>query len=167
MYFFNAWFVTLSPLVAGFKSIAAYRGGLNIDPSVSKQDAEEGLQQCLKCIFLSWPCKWHPVYVYQMIFCSQIGCSFVVKNYEITSKILKCNHLTDQNIQFEYMFRSFALVTKFCVLDGNHVRITDKSFGDFIFLRGLEIATSHGIPIQIHTGYTSLLLNMQTCNHYE
>ena len=41
--------------MVSFKSIAAYRGGLNIDPLVSKQDVEEGLQRCLKCILLFDP----------------------------------------------------------------------------------------------------------------
>ena len=51
------------------------------------------------------------------------------------------------------IIKSIIFIREFGVLAGNHVRIMDKSFGDFIFLCGLEIATSHGIPMQIHTGY--------------
>lgn len=42
---------TLSEKVVAFKSIAAYRSGLRINPLVSAQDAENGLHKNL--------CKWH------------------------------------------------------------------------------------------------------------
>lgn len=40
-------FSTLATTVVGLKSIAAYRGGLEIDPYVSKQEAENGLSEVL------------------------------------------------------------------------------------------------------------------------
>lgn len=86
----------LSERVVAFKSIAAYRGGLNIDPLVSKQSAEDGL--------------------------------------------LKILH------------------------SGGPVHITDKSFGDLIFLCGLEVATSCGIPMQLHTGFGDKDLDLRFSN---
>lgn len=86
----------LSENVVAFKSIAAYRGGLKIDPLVSKQSAEEGLLRNLS--------------------------------------------------------------------SGSPVRITDKSLGDIIFLRGLEVATSCGIPMQLHTGFGDTDLDLRLAN---
>lgn len=42
--------------IIGFKSIAAYRSGLEIDTNVSKKDAEEGLNDVLRGIHVRISC---------------------------------------------------------------------------------------------------------------
>ncbi|KAK7277449.1 hypothetical protein RJT34_22462 [Clitoria ternatea] len=82
-------------IIYGFKSIAAYRSGLEININVTKQDAEEGLRQ---------------------------------------------------------------------VLLGKPVRIANKNLIDYLFLQSLEVAQSHDLPMQIHTGFGDKDLDMRLSN---
>ncbi|KAM7468233.1 hypothetical protein LguiB_015795 [Lonicera macranthoides] len=81
--------------VVGFKSIAAYRSGLEINTNVTRKEAEEGLFDSLR---------------------------------------------------------------------GNPVRITNKNFIDFIFLRSLELALRFDLPMQIHTGFGDKDLDLRLAN---
>jgi glutamine synthetase len=81
--------------VVGFKSIAAYRSGLEINPNVTRKDAEEGLLDSLH----AYP-----------------------------------------------------------------VRVTNKNFIDFIFLRSLEVALCFDLPMQIHTGFGDNDLDLRLAN---
>lgn len=82
--------------VVAFKSIAAYRSGLNINPLVKSQEAEDGLHIDL---YARKP-----------------------------------------------------------------VRISDKSFIDYIFTLSLEVATSFDCPMQIHTGFGDKDLDLRLAN---
>lgn len=82
--------------VVAFKSIAAYRSGLNINPLVKSQEAEDGLYKDL--------CARKPV------------------------------------------------------------RISNKSFIDYIFTLSLEVATSFDCPVQIHTGFGDKDLDLRLAN---
>lgn len=50
------------------------------------------------------------------------------------------------------------------LLDGNPVRITNKNFIDYIFVRSLEVALSFDWPIQIHTGFGDKDLDLRQAN---
>ncbi|CAH1433754.1 unnamed protein product [Lactuca virosa] len=82
--------------VVALKSIAAYRSGLDINPNVTKKEAEEALAQVL--------------------------------------------------------------------VDGNPVRITNKNFIDYIFVRSLELALRFDWPMQIHTGFGDKDLDLRQAN---
>ncbi|CAM6088141.1 unnamed protein product [Calypogeia fissa] len=86
--------------VVGFKSIAASRSGLNIDPTVTDQDAEEGL----------------------------------VKDINLATTKKK------------------------------PVRLQDKAVIDMLFIKALELATSQGIPVQLHTGFGDKDLDLRLAN---
>ncbi|OWM82462.1 hypothetical protein CDL15_Pgr002036 [Punica granatum] len=88
--------VTVAGEIYGLKSIAAYRSGLNINPNVSKIEAEEGLRHTLHA--------------------------------------------------------------------GTPVRITNKSFIDYIFSRSLEIIVGFNLPMQIHTGFGDRDLDLRLAN---
>ncbi|KAL5230331.1 hypothetical protein ABZP36_029107 [Zizania latifolia] len=82
--------------IVGLKSIAAYRSGLEIDPNVSKTDAEDGFRK----------------------------------------------ELSGQR----------------------PLRITNKSFIDYLFTSSLEIAVLYHLPMQIHTGFGDKDLDLRKCN---
>eukprot|EP00249_Psilotum_nudum_P023188 c28779_g1_i1 orf=272-2839(-) len=65
---FIAALKSLSNNVVAFKSIAAYRSGLQIDPSISNQAAEEGLRQNLQCISADGRLRIHNKSVIDFIF---------------------------------------------------------------------------------------------------
>ncbi|KAG6555354.1 hypothetical protein Mapa_002580 [Marchantia paleacea] len=88
--------LTQASSVVAFKSIAAYRSGLRINPSVTDEDAEEGLVRTLG-----------------------------------TQSTL---------------------------------RLTNKNLTDWIFTKALELATSHDIPMQIHTGFGDRDLDLELAN---
>ncbi|KAL4573425.1 hypothetical protein LXL04_020230 [Taraxacum kok-saghyz] len=50
------------------------------------------------------------------------------------------------------------------LLGGNPVRITNKSFIDYIFVRSLEVALSFDWPMQIHTGFGDKDLDLRKAN---
>eukprot|EP00252_Welwitschia_mirabilis_P011169 TRINITY_DN2511_c0_g1_i1.p1 TRINITY_DN2511_c0_g1~~TRINITY_DN2511_c0_g1_i1.p1 ORF type:complete len:844 (+),score=165.73 TRINITY_DN2511_c0_g1_i1:452-2983(+) len=87
---------SLAKVVVSFKSIVAYRSGLDINPSVTTEQAEEGL----------------------------------LKNLE----------------------------------GGVPVRVTHKSFIDYIFTHSLVLATSLDLPMQIHTGFGDRDLDLRLAN---
>lgn len=87
---------SIADKVAGLKSIAAYRSGLEINPNVTKKEVEEALDDVLRA--------------------------------------------------------------------GNPVRITNKNFIDFIFVRCLEVAVSFDLPMQIHTGFGDKDLDLRLSN---
>ncbi|GAB2272270.1 hypothetical protein Dimus_007090 [Dionaea muscipula] len=82
--------------LVGLKSIAAYRSGLEIDTSTSKNAAENGLTAVLS--------------------------------------------------------------------GGKPLRISDKSFIDYIFTRSLEVAQLFDLPVQIHTGFGDKDLDLRLAN---
>ncbi|XP_059063957.1 protein fluG-like isoform X1 [Cryptomeria japonica] len=97
--FTNVFLSTLKSLskdVVGFKSIAACRSGLNINPMVTSEDAADGLH---KDIHASVP-----------------------------------------------------------------IRIGSKSFVDYIFTHSLEVAASFDLPMQIHTGFGDMDLDLRLAN---
>ncbi|BBN12985.1 glutamine synthetase [Marchantia polymorpha subsp. ruderalis] len=44
------------------------------------------------------------------------------------------------------------------------IRLTDKNLTDWIFTKALELATSHDIPMQIHTGFGDVDLDLELAN---
>nr|CAD1836028.1 unnamed protein product [Ananas comosus var. bracteatus] len=96
LFHFLNLFATVADKIVAMKSIAAYRSGLEIDPKVSKIEAEEGLQQELS--------------------------------------------------------------------GAKPIRITDKSFIDYLFTCSLEVALSFDLPIQIHTGFGDKDLDLRKSN---
>ncbi|XP_022888646.1 protein fluG isoform X2 [Olea europaea var. sylvestris] len=87
---------SLAKEVFGFKSIAAYRSGLEINTNVSRMEAEGGLNDVLRA--------------------------------------------------------------------GYPVRITNKNFIDYIFMRALEVALHFDLPMQIHTGFGDKDLDLRLAN---
>ncbi len=78
--------LTLSQKVVAFKSIAAYRSGLRIDPMVSAQEAENALQENLRKFMLCHMYRTIITFVYVMPRCSRVhmyfGC-FLQHAYDV------------------------------------------------------------------------------------
>ncbi len=70
--------LTLSQKVVAFKSIAAYRSGLRIDPMVSAQEAENALQENLRKSMLCHMCRTIITFIYIMSRCSSVHMCFWV-----------------------------------------------------------------------------------------
>lgn len=70
--------LTLSQKVVAFKSIAAYRSGLRIDPMVSAQEAENALQENLRKSMLCHMYRTIITFIYIMSRCSRVHMCFWV-----------------------------------------------------------------------------------------
>ncbi|KAF3441784.1 hypothetical protein FNV43_RR15699 [Rhamnella rubrinervis] len=48
--------------------------------------------------------------------------------------------------------------------DGKPIRLTNKSFIDYLFTCSLELAVRYDLPVQIHTGFGDKYLDLRLCN---